>query len=38
MATLQDLETWWSIDDVQKANEVLDAWHAAEAAQAEKKP
>lgn len=25
VATLRDLETWWSVDDVFDANDVLDA-------------
>jgi hypothetical protein len=30
-ATLQELESWWSIDDVADGNEALDAWHEAQA-------
>jgi hypothetical protein len=31
IATLSEIETHWSIDDIADANEVLDAWHAARA-------
>ena len=30
MATKEELETHWSIDDIVQANEVLDAWADAE--------
>lgn len=33
IATLQELETWYSIDDVADRNEALDAWHEAQNAQ-----
>jgi hypothetical protein len=33
VATLHDLESTWSIDDIADANEALDAWHEAENAQ-----
>lgn len=32
VATLQELETVYSIDDVAEANEALDAWQEAAAA------
>jgi hypothetical protein len=30
-ATLQELETWWSIDDVADMNDLIDAMAEAEA-------
>lgn len=38
IATLQELETHYSIDDVCDRNEALDAWEDAEAVAREKKP
>jgi len=29
MATLQEIEAHWSVEDVLNANVVLDAWHEA---------
>jgi hypothetical protein len=37
VATLEEIERHWSIDDLQKANFALDAWHAAEAEARRKK-
>jgi hypothetical protein len=37
VASLQELETWWSIDDVRDANEALDAMAEAEAIASKKK-
>lgn len=31
VATLQEIDCHWGIDDVVIANEALDAWHEAEA-------
>lgn len=31
MATLHELETWYSINDVADRNDALDAWHEARA-------
>jgi hypothetical protein len=31
IATLQEIEIFWSLDDVMDANEALDAWQEAEA-------
>jgi hypothetical protein len=36
VATLLEIETHWSIDDMADANEVLDIWHAAKARAAKK--
>lgn len=30
LATIEEIDRHWSIDDVTDANEVLDAWHEAE--------
>lgn len=37
VATLQELETWWSIDDLRDANEALDAMADAEAEASKRK-
>lgn len=33
IASLQELETWYSLDDVADRNEGLDAWHEAQNSQ-----
>lgn len=35
-ATLQEIETYWSIDDVAEGNEALDAWLEAKATASER--
>jgi hypothetical protein len=32
VATLHELETWYSLDDIADANDALDVWHTARAA------
>ncbi len=38
VATLSELESWYSINDVADRNEALDAWAEAEKAANAKKP
>lgn len=38
VATLQELETWWSLDDIYRANAVLDLQGAIEQALMPKLP
>lgn len=38
LATLQEIETFWSINDLWDANAILTAFDAAEAVAAEKSP
>jgi hypothetical protein len=37
-ATLEELETWWSIDDVMDAHDVIEAMEEAQARLAPKVP
>jgi hypothetical protein len=38
VATLEEIERWWSLDDVADANEALDAWHEARVEQTPRPP